>query len=86
MPIVNMHVAKSQLSKLVAAALRGEEVIIARAGRPVVRIEPVQRSEPRPIGGLEGTIDAKTQAFLEDDLGEEWWGEASSPAPLPAGA
>lgn len=37
MPIqVNVHEAKSQLSKLIEAALRGEQVTIARAGRPVV--------------------------------------------------
>ena len=35
---INMHEAKSQLSKLVQAALDGEEVIIARNGAPVVRI------------------------------------------------
>jgi prevent-host-death family protein len=83
MPIVNMHEAKSQLSKLVEAALRGEEVIIARAGNPVVRISPIERSEPRSVGGLEGTIDTETRAFLEEDLGEEWWGDAALPAAMP---
>jgi prevent-host-death family protein len=37
---VNMHEAKTRLSELVAAALRGEEVVIANAGRPVVRLVP----------------------------------------------
>lgn len=40
MTISNIHEAKSQLSKLIELAERGEEVIIARAGRPVARLVP----------------------------------------------
>ncbi len=40
--IVNMHKAKSDLSRLVAQALAGEEVIITRAGKPVVRLTPIR--------------------------------------------
>ena len=58
---VNMHEAKSQLSKLVARALVGEEVIIARAGRPVARIVPAQpvrgRREPGSAIGLLTTTE-----------------------------
>ena len=39
---VNMHEAKSKLSALVERALAGEEVIIAKAGVPVVRLTPVE--------------------------------------------
>ena len=42
MKMTNIHEAKSQLSKLVDRALEGEEVIIARAGKPVVRLAPVR--------------------------------------------
>ena len=38
MRVVNMHEAKSQLSKLVQAAVDGEPFIIARAGKPLVRV------------------------------------------------
>ncbi len=38
MPISNIHDAKTKLSKLIEAALRGEEVVIAKAGKPVVRL------------------------------------------------
>lgn len=41
---VDIHDAKSQLSKLIAAAEAGEEVVIARAGRPAVRLVPVPRA------------------------------------------
>ena len=40
--LVNMHDAKSQLSKLIAAAEAGEEVVIARKGNPAVRLVPVE--------------------------------------------
>ena len=39
----NLHDAKTHLSELVAAAERGEEVIIARANKPVVRLIPIGR-------------------------------------------
>ena len=44
---VNVHEAKSQLSKLIEATLRGEEVIIARDDKPVVRLVPVQKRKFR---------------------------------------
>ena len=42
MEIANIHDAKSRLSKLVEQAMRGEEVVIAKAGTPVVRLVPIQ--------------------------------------------
>ena len=42
--LVNVHSAKSQLSKLIAAAEAGEEVVIARNGKPAVRLVPVRRA------------------------------------------
>jgi len=49
--------AKAQLSTLVERALAGEEVIIGRAGKPVVRLVPIlQRAERRRPGTLKGQI------------------------------
>ena len=45
-----MHEAKTHFSKLVELALQGEEVIIARSGKPVVRLVPVEDAELRPFG------------------------------------
>ena len=42
----NMHQAKTQLSKLIQQAEAGEDVVISRAGKPVVRLVPV---EPQPV-------------------------------------
>lgn len=41
----NIHEAKTNLSKLIAAAKQGEEVIISRAGQPEVRLVPIQADE-----------------------------------------
>jgi prevent-host-death family protein len=43
MTMVNVHEAKTHLSDLLARAERGEEIVIARAGKPIVRLEPVQQ-------------------------------------------
>ena len=42
MTTVNVHEAKTHLSALLVRAERGEEIVIARAGKPIVRLEPVQ--------------------------------------------
>ena len=42
---VNMHEAKSQLSKLIAAAEAGDDVVIARKGKPSVRLVPIRSGE-----------------------------------------
>ena len=54
---VNMHEAKSQLSRLGKLAWAGEEVVIAKAGEPYLRLEPYRdRLEERQLGWLEGKI------------------------------
>ena len=54
---VNMHEAKSQLSKLVQAVLNGEQVVIARNGAPVVqRIKHAPVKVKRKPGSLKGQI------------------------------
>lgn len=52
MATVNMHEAKTQLSKLVEAAVNGEEVVIAKAGKPLVRLVKVEEPTPRRVLGL----------------------------------
>ena len=61
--IVNMHEAKSSLSKLVAKVAEGEEVVIARAGKPVAKLVRYEQ-EKRKLGGLEGRI------WIADDFDE----------------
>lgn len=54
---VNMHKAKSQLSRLARLVREGQEVVICRSGQPWVRLAPYRESEElREPGGLEGRI------------------------------
>ena len=55
--IVNMHEAKTNPSRLVDRAMKGEDVVVARAGRPVVRLVPVaQRAKKRRPGLWKGRV------------------------------
>lgn len=55
--VVNMHEAKTQLSKLVAKAMSGEEVIFAKNGKPLARLVPVDLpGRKRPLGSYAGQI------------------------------
>jgi prevent-host-death family protein len=54
---VNIHEAKTHLSRLIERVEAGEELVIARAGRPVARLVPYgQRRAPRVPGGWEGRV------------------------------
>ena len=65
MTIVKIHRAKTTLSKLIARALEGEEIIIARGDTPVVRLVPVAAGPPqRAFGALRGKIEV-SPAFFE---------------------
>jgi prevent-host-death family protein len=57
MQTVNIHAAKTQLSRLVEAAASGEEIIISRAGKPVAKLVPLT-SPPskRVLGGMSGRL------------------------------
>ena len=67
----NVHTAKSQLSRLIDAALAGEEVIIAKGSKPVVRLVPIPQTAFR-FGGLEGQLGTGPdflEPMSEDELG-----------------
>ncbi len=72
---VNMHKAKTDLSKLVAQALAGEEVIIARDGEPAVRLVPVRKKRiPGTAKGLFWMADNFDDPLPEDLLREFYEG------------
>ncbi len=55
--IVNIHAAKTHLSKLVEEVSRGEEVVIAKAGRPVAKLVRFQQTgAPRKPGSWKGKV------------------------------
>jgi len=81
MDVVNMHEAKTQLSRLVERAAAGEEIIIARAGKPVARLVALNpRLKPREFGRMAGRIHIADDfdAPLPDDVLRAFNGEPDS--------
>lgn len=60
--IINIHEAKTNFSKLISMFLDGEEIIIAKNGKPVLQFAPVEmKPKPtRPIGFFNCEIDMST--------------------------
>ncbi len=72
MTTVNVQDAKTRLSDLLARAERGEEIVIARAGAPIVRLVPVGPLPPRQFGGLPLTVPEDFDAPLDDSELSAW--------------
>lgn len=54
---MNVHAAKTQLSKLLERAEAGEEIVIGRAGRPIAKLVPYVSDRPKRVfGALKGQI------------------------------
>jgi prevent-host-death family protein len=70
--IVNMHQAKSSLSRLVERALAGEEIVIARNGEPLVKLVPVSKEQkPRVPGKYKGKIRIGPDfEFTDEEISE----------------
>jgi antitoxin (DNA-binding transcriptional repressor) of toxin-antitoxin stability system len=67
--VINIHEAKTQLSRLVELAAAGREFVIAKAGKPMVRVLPFVEGAKYPMGGMRGqsdlTLDLK-KAFNDE--------------------
>ena len=63
MSVVDIHQAKTQLARLVARAEAGEEVVIARDGKPVARLVRYRCGGTRRFGALRGKIDTDNTFF-----------------------
>ena len=60
---VNIHEAKTHLSRLIERVEAGEEIIIAKAGRPAARLVPIEKAfNPIKIGGM------KSKVLMPDDF------------------
>lgn len=78
MHIINIHQAKTNLSKLVDAAMHGEEIIIAKAGKPAAKLVPISVVKPkRKPGALKGKIKISKDfnAPLPDDILDQFEGK-----------
>lgn len=71
---VNMHEAKTNFSKLVERALQGEEIVVARNGKALVRLVPVQEDGGlRPVGlDKQGVSSDFEKRSIESIEGLEW--------------
>lgn len=77
---VNMHEAKTHLSKLVARVEGGEQIVITRAGKPAAKLVPVAQAKPgkRELGGWEGKLDVPSPeewAEMKRETAREFEGE-----------
>ena len=70
---VNVHDAKTHLSRLLERAESGEEIVIARAGKPVARLVPYSAERPKRVFGrlrgqivLHGDFDADDEAIARE--------------------
>lgn len=77
--IVNVHAAKTQLSRLLERAESGEEIVIGRAGKPIAKLVPYVAERPKRVFGrlkgqivIHGDFDADNEAiarsFEESEL------------------
>jgi prevent-host-death family protein len=78
MKSVNMHEAKTHLSRLVEEAVQGQDIVIAKAGRPMVRLVPVEAAEgARSLGALAGQVRESEGWWVPDpELEAMLYGEA----------
>ena len=64
METVTIHKAKTNLSRLIEKACRGEEIIISRGSKPVVRLVAIEeKRSPRQPGAWKGKIEITADAF-----------------------
>jgi prevent-host-death family protein len=56
MTTLNIHAAKTHFSRLIEDVAAGEEVVIAKAGKPVARLVPIGKSGKRTLGVLKGRL------------------------------
>lgn len=76
---INIHEAKTHLSRLVERVQAGEEIVIARAGKPAARLvpmEPVRR--PVRIGGLKLKVPDDFNTMFEEEIAS-MFGMAAAP-------
>ena len=83
---VNVHEAKTHFSKLLERAHNGEEIILAKAGKPYARLVPLSTPKKREFGFLAGQVklsDAENDELLrpmsEEELAD-WEGGETYPA------
>jgi prevent-host-death family protein len=83
MKTYNIHQAKTHLSRLVEAAAAGEEILIAKAGKPMAKLVAVSAAGgPRLLGRLAGAVRESPDCWAPDpELEALFYGEAEVSKP-----
>jgi len=80
MKTVNMHEAKTHLSRLIEAAVRGEPFVIAKAGKPLVKVTALDAPAAKPLqrqGFMEGQFEVPDDfdEMFRDEIEQMFYGE-----------
>ena len=80
METVNIHEAKTHLSRLVEKAAKGESFIIAKAGKPMVKVTPIEEAPKKPVQRIgfmegEGVIPDDIKTPFKDDIEDIFYGK-----------
>ena len=79
METINIYAAKTHFSRLLERVAAGEEVIIARAGKPIAKLVPIHAVRPNRIPGRFKHLGCPPDSFFFDPMPEEelrlWEGE-----------
>lgn len=73
----NIHEAKTQLSKLIDMAVNGEPFIIAKAGKPLVKVERITDKPPQRLGFLKGQFEVPDDidSMFKEDIEKMFYGD-----------
>ena len=84
MPTIDIHDAKTHLSSLAVEVESGAEIIITKAGRPTMKLVPVEKKKKRQFGFLAGQIRVSSDfdAPLPDDLSGPFVPNGNSAKPI----
>ena len=79
MNTVNIHEAKTHLSRLVEEAAKGQPFIIAKAGKPMVKVVPLEEPVEKKVQRLgfmkgQGTIPDDIKTMFKDEIEEMFYG------------
>lgn len=76
MKTVNIHEAKTNLSRLIEAAVQGEPFVIAKAGKPMVKVTMITETTPKRLGFLagSGSIPADFDDLGADQIADDFEG------------
>jgi prevent-host-death family protein len=80
MASVNIHEAKTHLSRLLERVAKGERIVISKAGKPIADLVP-HRSAPVTFGGLRGQLHYDDSAFeVDPDIQRMFYGDTDASA------